>query len=122
MLLSNTRGLLHMVVRLVVAEEHVLEARLVARERYHRIPGRSLDHRIRGSLDRNPHRAVVERVDVGHTFQARKIVGGNGLREVDRDLVALDVFQLGYARDTDEPALADDADARARLLDLAEHV
>src|SRR4029077_3399018 len=122
MLLSNTRGLLRLIVGLVVAEENVLEAGLVARKRNHRIPCRRLDHRIRGSLDRDPHRPVVELLDLDDAIEAREDVGSNGLREVNGDLVALDVLQLRDAGEADEPAVADDADARARLLDLAQHV
>src|SRR2546427_286422 len=116
MLLSHTDGLW-----LVVAEEHVLETWLVAGQRHDGVPRRRLDHGIRGALHREAHRRPsVQGLHVGHAFEPSKGLDLYRVGKRDRDLVALDVLELRDAADPDEPALADDADSRARLLHLAQ--
>src|SRR5256885_16245130 len=116
MLLSHTGGLW-----LVVAEEHVLETWLVTGQRHDGVLRRRLDHGIRGALHREAHRRPsVQGLHVGHAFQPSKGLDLYRVGKRDRDLVALDVLELRDAADPDEPALADDADSRARLLDLVQ--
>src|SRR5712691_5275293 len=121
-LLSHTAGLLRgYTVPLVVAQEDVLEARLVAGERHDWKAGGRLDHRVRGSLHRQAHRmAVVQRLHVGYTLQRLERLGRNRAGERDRDLVALDGLDLGHVTDAHETPVADDADPVAGLLDLAQ--
>src|SRR6266550_2758283 len=123
-MLLNTGGLLRrLVVALVVAKEDVLQARLVAGQRDHRILGRLLDHGVSGALDRKPHSgAVAQWLDLDDTFELREGVRRNRLCKGDGDLVALDVHQFVDAAHLDEAAFANDAHARARLLDLAQDV
>src|SRR5438094_1144190 len=123
-MLLNTRGFPGgFVFALVVAQEDVLQARLVARERHHLVLRRGLDHRVSGPLHVEAKtRAVVERLHAGHAVEQRERLGGHRLAEDDRDLVALDVFKLGNPAHPDQAPFADDADARARLLDLAQDV
>jgi len=65
---------------------------------------------------------VVELFDLGHAIELLEGLDGNRLRKRDGDLVALDVLELVHAADAHEASLTDDADPRARLLDLAQHV
>src|SRR6266851_2316803 len=122
-MLLNTSGFLRgrLPIRLVVLKEDVLEARLIARQRHDRIARRGLDDSVGRSLDGDAHGvAVVQRLDLDDAVHRLERVGRHWLSEKDRDLVALDVLQLVHAADADEPTLADDADALARLLDLAQ--
>src|ERR1700674_3017266 len=123
-MLLNTRGLLNrLTVIFVVAKEDVLEARLIAGQRNDAVARRGLDHSVGGALHREAHRVpVVEHLDVSHALERLERLGRYRLRESDGDLVALDVLQLVHAADAHEATLADDPDARAGLLDLAQHV
>src|SRR4051812_10308184 len=66
--------------------------------------------------------AVVQLLDLGDPIHALEACGGDGLAEGDRDLVALDVLQLGNAADANDPSFSDDGHSRACLFDLAEDV
>src|SRR5437588_9228266 len=98
-------------VALVVAQEDVLEAGLVAGQRDHWKLRRRLDHRVRGALHGESNgQPVVERLDLGDPIEPGERVGRDRLGEGDRDLVALDVFELMHATDADDAAVADDRD------------
>src|SRR5438105_13519073 len=123
MLLNTGEGDRRRVVALVVAKEDVLEARLIAGQRDDRILSGLLDHRVCGALDRNPHGgAVAQRLALDDTFELRDGVRRYRLSKGDSDLVALDVHQFVDAAELDKAAFANDAHARARLLDLAQDV
>src|SRR5260370_27115515 len=123
-LLNHTLRLLGgRAVGLVVAQEDVLEAGLVAGERDDLKACGSLDHRIGRSLHRQAHGvAVVQRLHVGHALQRLEGLGRNPARERDRDRVALAGLDLGPVTDPDNAPVADDPYALARLLDLAPNV
>src|SRR5438034_1286214 len=75
------------------------------------------------TLHCEPHAgAVVQRLCAGDPLEPGKRLRRHWLSERDRDFVALDVGELVDPADADETALADDADARAGLLDLAQHM
>src|SRR2546423_5666719 len=103
-MLLNTDGfLLRLAVTLVVAQEDVLEAGLIARQRHDWILRSGLDHGVGRTLDGKAHgRPVVQGLDLDHSIELRKRVRRHWLRKRDRDLVALDVVQLVYAADTDD--------------------
>src|SRR6266851_4300161 len=112
-----------MAVALVVAEEDVLEAGFVAGQRDDRKLRRGLDHSVRSALHGEAHGGpAVEALDLSDAVELGERVGGYRLREGDRDLVALDVFQFVHAADADDSVVANDRDARAGLLDLAQDV
>src|SRR2546425_1526761 len=112
-----------MPVGFVEAKESVLETRLHAGKGHDRVPSRCLDHGVRGALHGQPHAgAVVQRLRAGDPLEAGKGFRRHRLSKRDRDLVALDFCELVDPADADETSLADDADARAGLLDLTQDV
>src|SRR5712692_9129762 len=123
-LLSHTAGLLGgRAVPFVVAQEDVLEARLVAGERDDRKVRGRLDHRVRGSLHRQANgMAVVQRLHVSHPFQRLEGLGRYCTRKRDRDLVALDGLDFSHVTDANNASVTDDAHPVAGLLDLAQDV
>src|SRR5215831_995352 len=124
MLLNHTAGLPGgPAVRLVVAQEDVLQAGLVAAQRDHPVPRRRLYHRVGGALHLQAQpEPAGRRLDSGHAVQPLERLGGDGAGEQYGDLVALDVLHLGHSADANDPALADDPDPGAPLLHLAEDV
>src|SRR5690242_1210326 len=125
-MLLNTRGRLpgwRGTVALVVLEEDVLQARLVARQRHDGIVGRGLDHSVGVTLHGDAHGVpAAQLLDLDDAVDPVERTGRYRLGEVDRDLVALDVIELVHQADAHEPALANDRHPRARLLNLAENM
>src|SRR5256885_1095710 len=108
---------------LVVAQEDVLEARLDAGQRNDLVAGGHLDHRVGGALHRDAQDvAFVQVLHLGDAIKPGELLDRHGLAEDDCQLDALHVPEVAHARDLDQPALADDADSGAGLLDLAEHM
>ena len=105
----------------VVVQEDLLERRLAAVERDHGMPGEGGDERpdAAGDLERAPRwRPRSSRL---HARQ-RRAAAGAGPVEGDVDGLRAEVAQLGQRPLLDEPPAAQDADAVAERLDLAEDV
>src|SRR5260370_13175161 len=116
MLLSHAGGLL---VALVVTEEYVLEARLVARQRDDGVSGRGFDHGVGRALHGQPDgMALVQLLTLFHSFERIEQIGGHRRAERDGELIALDCPDLGPPPDAHPAAFADDTHARAGLLVL----
>src|SRR5207248_4660112 len=110
-------------VPFVVAEEDVLEARLVAGQRDDRITRGRLDDRIRGSLHRQVHpMPVMQRLNLDHSVERLERLDRNRRGECDRHLVTLDSLHLRDVPNADETPIADDPDGRARFFDFAQDV
>src|SRR5260370_31523350 len=82
MVLNHTGGLLlRLAVALVVPNEYVLEARLIARQRDDGVPGRGLDHGVGGALHGQPDGgALVQPLDLFHSFERIEQIGGHRRR------------------------------------------
>src|SRR5438874_13120497 len=109
-MLLNTDGFLRrLAVALVVAQEDVLEAGLIARQRHDWISRSGFDHCVGRTLDgKADSHPIVQGLDLGHPIEPCERLRRHWLRKRDRDLVALDVVQLVYAADSDDAAVADD--------------
>src|SRR2546430_14870939 len=110
-------------LRIVIAEEDVLEARLVAGQRDDRISRGRLNDRIRGSLHGQVHpMPVMQRLNLDHPVERLERLNRNRRGECDRHLVTLDGLHLRDVPSADETPVADDPDGRARLFDFAQDV
>src|SRR5260370_14084167 len=120
-MLLNTSGLLRrLAVVLVVAKEDVLKAGFVAGQRYDGVLRRGLDHRVGGALNgQADRRPVVQGLHLYDAVQLRERVRGDGVRDGDGDLIALDVRDLVHTTDAHDASIPNDRDACAGLLDLA---
>src|ERR1700730_6454873 len=110
-------------VPFVIAEEDVLEARLVACQRHDRIVRRGPDHSISGSLHRQAYTiAMIQGLVLDDTIHILEGLSGNRTGEGDRDLIAFYRLDLGHVPDAHQAPITDDADGCACLLHFTEDV
>src|ERR1700730_2354431 len=105
----------------VKGEEDLLEARLVADEIHDRGAGKRLHQGFKAALD-DAANAVIADLDALDTLGRTNRGRGDGPGEFDFHLVDADLVQFAQFQGRDQPAVADDADPVADVLDLGKNV
>src|SRR5260370_22022454 len=102
-------------------EEDLLETRLVADEIHHASAAERLHQRFEAALDDATHAMIVE-FDAVDTLRRPDRGKRHGAGKFDFHLMDADLVQLTQFRHLDKPAVADDSDPVADVLDLGENV
>src|ERR1700730_1442201 len=98
-------------VPFVVAEEDVLEARLVTAERDDGIVRSGLDHRVRGSLHRQAYTiAMIQGLGLDDTIHILEGRSGNRTCDVYRYFIAFSRLAPAPVPDAHQAPITDDAD------------
>src|SRR5665213_1019847 len=103
----------------VVVQEDLLQGRLAARERQHRMIRKHRDHGSHAATDLDAKRVCA---GAGHMHSLDTVEARSGTVEGDLDRLRAEVAQLRQRALVDQSPAAQDPNAVAQRLDLAEDV